>query len=146
MKNNETAKLISQFAHQLQEMNHVYELYAKKYNLSYTTLQVINLITELDPCTQQKICEASFLPKQTVNSIITNLNKQEMLDLVIDPNNRRSKQIIFTNKGLEFTHSIIPQIREAELFAMEQLNEEQRQLMINSLDIYCQNLNKKMLK
>lgn len=138
-------QLLQKLAASLNEMDHVYELYAKKYNLSYTSLQIINLITEIENCTQKKICEVSFLPKQTVNSIIKGLNKQGIVQLTIDPNNKRSKIISFTKYGLEFSNTLIPTIKNSEIYSINQLNENDRYKMIHNFEIYCQQLKKNLL-
>lgn len=138
-------QLIKKLAISLNEMDHVYELYAKKYNLSYTSLQIINLITEIEDCTQKKICEVSFLPKQTVNSIVKNLIQQGIVKLIIDSNNKRSKIIVFTEYGLEFSNKLIPAIKNSEIFALEQLSKKERYTMIHSLEIYCQQLKEHLL-
>lgn len=145
MPNKTIRQNITEFSSYLQEMNRTYEAYAKKYNFSYTTMQIINLINEVEDCTQKKICELTFLPKQTVNSIITALYKEELIDLIVNPTNRRLKTIIFTNKGQELVQEALPKVREAELSAMESLTEEERNTMLKGMALFCRHLNEKML-
>lgn len=145
MSNYTSKQLLKKLATSLNEMDHTYELYAKRYNLSYTSLQIINLIAEIEDCTQKKICEVSFLPKQTVNSIIKKLNKQDIVQLTIDPNNKRSKIISFSEHGLEFSNKLIPTIKNSEIYSIEQLNKKERYNMIHSLETYCQQLKKNLL-
>ena len=144
MRSYNSKQLLKRLATSLNEMDYVYELYARKNNLTYTSLQIINLVTEIEDCTQKRICEVSFLPKQTVNSIIKNLNKQGIIQLTTDPTNKRSKIISFTEYGLEFSNNLIPTIKNSEIFSLEQLNEEECYNMICSLEIYCQQLKKKL--
>lgn len=145
MESYKSKQLIKKLAITLNEMDHVYELYAKKYNLSYTSLQIINLITEIEDCTQKKICEVSFLPKQTVSSIIKSLNNQDIIQLTIDSTNKRSKIISFTEYGLEFSNKLIPTIKNSEIYSINQLNEKESYNMIHSLEIYCQQLKRNLL-
>ena len=145
MTENTIQQTITEFSTYIQEMNRTYEAYAKKYNLSYTTLQLINLINEVEDCTQKKICELTFLPKQTVNSIITSLYKDELIDLILNPTNRRSKTIIFTPKGQTFVQNALPKVREAEISAMESLTEEERFIILKGMALFCHHLNKNML-
>lgn len=135
---------VRQFASSLQEMNMIYEEYAKSVNLPYTSLQILNLITEIKNCTQKKICEATFLPKQTVNTIITSFYKQGMIELREIPENRRAKTIHFTKVGKEFTDKIIPQIRKAECSAMDNLTLQQRNAFLEGMQIYCSTFRKIM--
>lgn len=145
MTENTIQQTITQFSTYIQEMNRTYEAYAKKYNLSYTTMQIINLINEVEDCTQKKICDLTFLPKQTVNSIVTSLYKDELIDLVVNPDNRRSKTITFTPKGETFVQDTLPKVREAEALAMGELTEEERLIMLKGMALFCHHLNKNML-
>ena len=139
-----TQSQIKQFAIALHEMNMIYEDYAKSVNLPYTSLQILNLITQIDNCTQRMICEQTFLPKQTVNTVITSFYKKGMVELREVPNNRRAKTIHLTDSGEEFANSIIPQIREAEQGAMAQLTPDQRIAFLDGMQIYCDTFRKIM--
>ncbi len=139
-----TENEIQQFATALQEMNMIYEDYAKSVNLPYTSLQILNLITQLENCTQKIICEHTFLPKQTVNTIVTNFYKKGIIELKEIPNNRRAKTIHLTQSGKEFVNSIIPHIREAERSAMETLTTEQRKAFLDGMKLYCDTFHKMM--
>lgn len=132
-----TETQIKKFAIALHEMNMIYEDYAKSVNLPYTSLQILNLLTQTENCTQKILCEDTFLPKQTVNTIITNFYKKGMIELKEIPNNRRSKTIHLTKLGEEFVNSIIPQIREAERTAMEKLTHEQQKAFLDGMELYC---------
>lgn len=132
------------FAKTLQEMNTVYEDVAKSAHLSYTSLQVINIITEVENCTQKAICNATFLPKQTVNSIITNLEKNGYIKLTILETNKRLKTISFTEKGNELVSQTILKLREAEKIAMLSLSDENREIMIETFMNYSKMLQKEI--
>lgn len=131
---------LSDFARTLQKMNVVYEDVAKSVNLSYTSLQVINLITEIEDCTQKAICEATFLPKQTVNSIVTNLEKNGFIKLVTLESNKRLKIISFTEKGDTLVKQTIFRLRKAEKAAMLSLSEADRKVMLKTFRAYSQKL------
>ncbi|MFR3727813.1 MarR family winged helix-turn-helix transcriptional regulator [Lacrimispora sp.] len=139
-----TETQIKKFAIALYEMNMIYEDYAKSVNLPYTSLQILNLLTQIENCTQRVLCEHTFLPKQTVNTIITNFYKNGMIELKEIPNNRRSKTIHLTKQGEEFVNSIIPQIREAERSSMEKLTPAQQKAFLEGMEIYCNSFRKIM--
>ncbi|WP_341179807.1 MarR family winged helix-turn-helix transcriptional regulator [Paenibacillus sp. FSL K6-1230] len=141
---NITDSQLKQFAIGLHEMNMIYEDYAKSVNLPYTSLQILNLITQIENCTQKNICEQTFLPKQTVNTVITNFYKKGMIELREIPNNRRAKTIHLTKSGEEFANSIIPQIREAERSAIAELTPEQREAFLEGMQLYCDTFRKIM--
>lgn len=114
----------------------IYEDYAKSVDLPYTSLQIFNLITQIENCTQSVICEHTFLSKQTVNTIITSFYKKGMIELKEIPNNRRAKTIHLTILGKEFAYSIIPNIREAERCSMEKLTPKQQKAFLDGMQLY----------
>lgn len=71
----------------------IYDYYARSVGISYTTLFVLNLISQHEVCTQKIICERTMLPKQTVNNVIKKLTEQGYLQLEEIPDNSKSKRI-----------------------------------------------------
>lgn len=56
---------INQYCSYIHEWDAVYEEYAKSVGLSYTGLIVLYEIYEIENCTQKKLGEYCFIPKQT---------------------------------------------------------------------------------
>ena len=52
-----------------------------KGGLSYTSLSVLSTIADTENCTQKMLCEMRFLPKQTVNAVVTAFYKKGWLRL-----------------------------------------------------------------
>ena len=136
---------VQQFCNRWQGMNMVYEDYARSVNVPYTTLQILNFIVTEENCTQKTICERTFLPKQTVNSVITGFYKKGLVVLRELPADRRTKTIHLTEEGQKFADEIIPQIRKAEYDAMERLTPEQRENLLEGMRIYCKVFREAML-
>ena len=113
-------------------------------DIPYTTLQILDLITKTENCTQKIICERTFLPKQTVNNVITTFYKQGYVRLQELPEDRRNKTIHLTESGQEYADKVIPQIREAEYGAMEKLTPQQRKNLLESMRIYSEMFRKVM--
>lgn len=127
---------VRQFCDAWQELNMIYEDYARSIDVPYTNLYILSLITRIDGCTQKTICEKTFLPRQTVNTIVTGFYKKHWIILRELPEDRRTKTIHLTEEGKEYTQKIIPQIQKAELAAMEKLTEEQRKALLEGIRIY----------
>ena len=87
---NEKAK---RFCNMRQGLEMIYDYYARSVGISYTTLFVLNLISQHEVCTQKIICERTMLPKQTVNNVIKKLTEQGYLQLEEIPDNSKSKRI-----------------------------------------------------
>ena len=136
MKDKEIEAQMKQFCDELQGINRIYEDYARSVDIPFTTLEILDLITKTEDCTQKIICEHTFLPKQTVNNVITAFYKQGYISLRELPEDRRNKTIHLTEAGREYADKVIPQIREAEYGAMEKLTPEQRKNLIDSMRIY----------
>lgn len=117
----------------------LYEDYAKILNLSYSSLQVLNVIfCAREACTQKTICRQTFLPKQTVNAIITGYWKQGVVELTEMKSDRRSKAITLTASGKAYAEEILPQIHAAEVKAMAKLGETQRAALLTTTKLYLE--------
>ncbi|WOO37994.1 MarR family transcriptional regulator [Anaerocolumna sp. AGMB13020] len=122
----------------------IYDYYARSAGISYTTLFVLNLISQYEVCTQKIICERTMLPKQTVNNVIKKLIEQGYLQLEEIPDNSKSKRILFTKKGKEFAEPMIKHIQDAENTAMEQLSESHQEELLYIMELYDQAFRKAM--
>lgn len=133
---------IANFSTLLQEWDASYEEYARRVGLSYTSLQVLSTIRRMEKCTQKDICARCFLPKQTVNSVITKFLKCGWIELKENPADRRSKWIHFTEEGRQKADAITNPIREAERAGMNGLSASQREELLETFKLYvraCQN-------
>lgn len=141
----EIQRQVQQFDVYLQEWNAAYEEYAKSVGLSFTSLSILNAIYETDQCTQKKLCQVCFLPKQTVNAVVTSFYKKGWVRLEEVPQDRRNKTIHFTELGLTEAERIIQRIRDSELTAMERLSAEERRTLLRAVERYvtcCKDLMK----
>lgn len=118
-------------------VNYVYEEYAKKAGLSYTTLYIMMMIDRIRDCTQKAIAEVTLLPKQTINSVITNLYDKGCVELTELKEDRRAKVISYTDEGRKYIGAILKKISKAEQAAMDSLPEEQKQGLIDLTKMYA---------
>lgn len=137
---------VQEFCDAWQGLNGVYEDYARKNEIPYTNLFILNILSKTENCTQKMICERTLLPRQTVNTIITYFYKAGMVELRELPEDRRVKSVHLTKKGQAYTDKVMPQIHEAELAAMEALTEEQRQALLIGMRIYCETFRRELDK
>lgn len=137
---NSTKNNITRLAASLQFINTTYAVCAKNHGLTYTELQILNLLTELTHCTQKIICDTSFLPKQTVSNV---LSKFETLNVIrIDHSRRKHKTVELTDAGREYCESILKTVRNAELYSMSQFSDEEMTALTNMLDNYASEFHK----
>lgn len=127
---------VEKFGKEWQQISMMYGDYARSVGLNYTSLQILKYITEIDNCTQKIIADLTFLPKQTINTVVTNFYKNGYIELHELAENRRIKTIHLTQKGKEYSESISKKLKEAEYKTMEQLSENQRDMLIESISAY----------
>lgn len=126
----------SQYGFYLHEWNASYEEYAKSVGLSYTSLSILSTIYEMENCTQKRLCEQCFLPKQTVNAIVTIFYKKKWIRLEELPEDRRNKTIHFTELGRAEAERILEKIYRSERLAMSRLTEEERMILLSATKQY----------
>ena len=130
----------------LQLWNQSYEEYAKSAGLSYTSLSVLSAISSADGCTQKYLCERCFLPKQTVNAVVTSFLKKGWISMHEDPGDRRSKVIRLTESGAEQSGIILSKVRDSEKTAMLALSEEERVSLLQSTERYVTECRNNLIK
>ncbi|WP_057756982.1 MarR family winged helix-turn-helix transcriptional regulator [Lapidilactobacillus dextrinicus] len=127
------------FFNQWHEYGDIYAEYAKKVGISSSTLDVLLVLNE-DPaeCTQKILVNETFLPKQTINSIVTSLLHQGLVALTESQTDRRSKNISLTKSGKVYANKIVQPILAAEHQTMADLPAAKRQKMLATLTHYLQ--------
>ena len=137
---------VNQFCNAWRALDLIYEDYSKIVDVPYTSLRILNLIAREESCTQKSICEHTFLPKQTVNSIVTGFYRKGLLELRATSEDRRTKTIHLTEAGRAYSDGMIRHIRNAERKAMESLTEAQRMQLIESMHLYGRVFGEAMLE
>ena len=127
---------IKQYDFYLQQWCAGYEDYAKSVGLSYTSLSVLEAIHALPDCTQKQLCQACFLPKQTVNAVITGFYKKGWVQLRELPEDRRNKTVHLTEAGAAEAERILQRVRQSEQQAMSGLTEEERAVLLSATRRY----------
>jgi Transcriptional regulators len=84
------------------------------------------------------ICQQTFLPKQTVNAIVTGYWRQGVVELAEMKSDRRNKEITLTASGKAYAEKIIPQVYTAEIEAMAKLDETQRTALLTTTKLYLE--------
>lgn len=115
--------------------------YATSVGLTFAAFKVLGIIYKKKRCTQKEIIQLTYLPKQTVNAIINNFNKQGIISEPTEAqNDKRNKVITFTQKGKEYAEEVISKIKKSTYRALDNIGEENRNALIESLTMFRQNL------
>lgn len=117
------------------EFNDIYHEAALRLGLSNSAFDIFYAICELgNGCLQRDICKTTFIPKQTVNSSIRNLEKEGYLTLAHGKG--RNMHIYLTERGKEMLKDVIYPVIEVENNSFQGLTEEERQQLLRLLARY----------
>lgn len=141
---NEIKQQADFFCDLTKHINSIYDEYAKSVGLSYTSLYTLHMIALTENCTQKFIADQMFLPKQTINSIVTAFNRQGLVELKELAEDKRHKTLHLTEAGRIFAQRIFPRIEAAEQNSMAQFNEEERTVFLKLMNKYVASFSKEM--
>ncbi|WP_368393549.1 MarR family winged helix-turn-helix transcriptional regulator [Veillonella ratti] len=127
---------IAMYCNLLNEWYVAYAAYAKSMGLSNTALDILTTIYENPNCTQKDIAESCFLPKQTVNAVVTSFLKDGWVQLEELPSDRRNKTVNLTAEGLAKAREIMDKVHSCEIKAMSQLTEDERDTLLKLTKTY----------
>ena len=97
-----------------------------------------SLWEDRENCTQKEICRQWVLPKQTVNTILKDLQKKGMIDFKVMEKDHRNKSIHLTEEGEGLTEEIIPALQELEASVMEELGEARSSSLIENTALFAE--------
>ena len=117
------------------ESNVVYEEWAKSHGMSANSLLILEALYD-GICTQKEISQKWCIPKQTINTILKDLEAQGYLELIAMEQDKRNKQIELTSKGKLFVDRIITQVQEKELYVIRQMGLERMKSMNDDLELF----------
>ena len=124
---------------QIKELASIYKLSLVKFNISENEFWIwYALIIMNEECTQQDIVNNWFISKQTVNTIIKNLVKNNYITLKTMPNNHNKKIICLTKKGRDYGEKIVLPMSSMGLKSFGKLTLEDRKKLIEIMSKYIQ--------
>lgn len=112
-------------------INSIYEQWARKHGLTINSLFTLSIIQDsCGQCTSRLLCEKLLLPKQTVNTILDSLEKKGYIMRETAADDKRSKNIVFTENGREYAAPLLADLLEFEQEAFRNMTAEERDWMI----------------
>lgn len=129
----------------IKELNSLYHIAAVKSGISDGEVCVWSILLTTDKeYSQQDLCEFLFLPKQTINSIISGLVKKGYIFLEHVPGTRNRKVIRLSEEGRNYGEENIMWIFEAEQHAMEDADPHEIRTLISMLEKYIHKLKREL--
>lgn len=129
----------------LKENDEIYRNTAKNSGLPDCAFWILyTLRDEGNITTQSEICSAIYLPKQTVNSALKKLESDGYLQL-LNTNDRRSKQVSLTPKGLALAETTVDRVIAWETKALSGMTADEKETFLRLFRKYTDLLNVNML-
>ena len=112
------------FRENLHKINGLFEGITKALGLNFTAVLVLEILYNSEASvTQKDLRERLVVPKQYINYIIKSLRTQGVIKLQ-ENEDRRAKQIIFTDRGKEYAETIINSVHDIEIKAWDGFSDE----------------------
>lgn len=127
------------------KINFLYAEWAKQHNISYNTMLTLFYIKLHKPCTQKQISEEWLIPKQTVNTVIKDLEKKGYVN-ISQGRNQKEKLISFTEEGIKETDKIFKDLTDLESHILEKIGEKNCEIIINSMKLFEETFEKEVKK
>lgn len=144
MKNRNIDKRLFEFNSIIKENDDLYRGVAKALGLSDCAFWILYALREDNAVlTQSEICYALYQPKQTVNSALKKLESDGYIELLYI-NDRRSKQIHLTEKGIELAERTVDKVIAVEHNALSCLSDTEQEAFISLFRKYTDLLRDKM--
>lgn len=113
------------------EWSSIYRKYAAKKGVPESRFQIMYSVYVSDGgITQTDICDGWSAPLQTINSCLKQMEKEGVIALYVDSDNRRKKRVRLTPEGEKIAAEIVEPIMQAENASFSALTPaEQAQLL-----------------
>lgn len=125
------------------ETDRIYHQASLRLGISNSISMVLYTIYDMgEPCLLSDVYKLSCISKQTVNSAVRSLEAEGILYL--EQHNGRSKKIMLTEKGREFTEKTAAKIKLAEINAFEGWSDDEIETYIDLMTKYADCLRKQI--
>jgi DNA-binding MarR family transcriptional regulator len=103
---------------------------------------VLNILWSNQTQNPKEMAEILNLETSTISGVLDRMQKKDLLDRVIDPENRRQVQVILTEKGKSLEKPVMDIIVEVNDIVLSRFTKKNRELLLEELrEIMNANLN-----
>ena len=111
---NNWDKSIKAITSAVDRTDYLYEKWAKKQGVNNYVSRIMYMLYLSGVNRQKEMVENYGMPKQTVNTVITELQKKGYIILIPDENDKRSKIIKLTQEGINYANKIVTPLLDCE--------------------------------
>lgn len=112
---NNWDKSIKAITSAVDRTDYLYEKWAKKLGVNNYVSRIMYMLYLSEVNRQKEMVENYGMPKQTVNTVITELQKKGYIILIPDENDKRSKIIKLTQEGINYANKIVTPLLDCEI-------------------------------
>lgn len=136
MNNRKLSERLFEYNAIMKESDNLFRNAAKILGLSDCAFWILyTLRADSSILTQSEICSIMYQPKQTVNSALKKLESKGYINLLHLPDHR-SKKIMLTDKGIEFSKNTVDKFIDAERTSLALLSDEEYETFIGLMRKY----------
>lgn len=122
----------------------LYVKWSKSRGENYYTSTVVYMLYSEGVAKQKELVEKYGMPKQTVGTVISELENKGYVTLEVDENDKRSKNVTLTKAGLDYAKTIVMPLMNCEKKALNNMGDKNIKALIENLNLYSELLEKEM--
>lgn len=106
------------------KLTRIINIYLKPYNITTEQWSVLRTLSESDEISQKELSQKSDKDQATLTKILDLLVKEELVERLPNPADRRSFLIKITSKGGKIVHEVTPYLEKIFLKITREISEE----------------------
>ncbi len=130
----------------VQQENHIYAEWCKKRGISYTWLIILDTMLrsekEVEPA---MLSDMLFIPRQTVTSLLDQLEKNGLIRLETHPADRRRTRLYLTAKGHDTITTILKELAVHEDAVIDEISREEMATFNRIYSTIVEKLHKRLI-
>ncbi len=124
----------------------LYMQFNKICGANHFTVQILYLLKYSDVRTQKDIVNSFALPKQTVNTIVNQLEADGYVSFAVDTNDKRNKIISLTPDGQKYAEKLTAPLLQCEANVLQKMGNDNVSFLIQKLQEYSRLLENEINK
>ena len=145
MTEQNSRETLDEYNRIFKENDEIYREAAKRLGLSDCAFWILYAVRSAEAVlTQSDLCYSQYQPKQTINSALKKLEREGYLSLRCK-DDRRSKQIYLTEKGIDLAKNTVDKVIFAEVDALSGLTTAEQREFLTLFRKYTDCLKEKIL-
>lgn len=141
---NNWDKSIKAITSAVDRTDYLYEKWAKKQGVNNYVSRIMYMLYLSGVNRQKEMVENYGMPKRTVNTVITELQKKGYIILIPDENDKRSKIIKLTQEGINYANKIVTPLLDCEIRVLKKMGTQRVEMLIDTMNQYADLLETEM--